>query len=92
MTRNMDHRVEILFPILSSHLKEKIDRVLELILMDNVKAREQNSSGHYHYVERNADEIEINSQLILSERPYSINESKARKLHWNLKIYSQSNR
>jgi polyphosphate kinase len=76
MTRNMDHRVEILFPILSSHLKEKIYTVLELVLKDNVKAREQDSSGHYHYVERNADENEVNSQLILCERPFSKVQSK----------------
>jgi polyphosphate kinase len=76
MTRNMDHRVEILFPILSSHIKEKIYTVLELVLKDNVKAREQDSSGHYHYVERNADENEVNSQLILCERPFSKVQSK----------------
>ena len=79
MTRNMDHRVEILFPILSSHLKEKIYTVLELVLKDNVKAREQDSSGHYHYVERNADENEVNSQLILCERPFSNVQSKEKK-------------
>ena len=79
MTRNMDHRVEILFPILSSHLKEKIYTVLELVLKDNVKAREQDSSGHYHYVERNADENEVNSQLILCERPFSKVQSKEKK-------------
>ena len=79
MTRNMDHRVEILFPILSSHLKEKIYTVLELVLKDNVKAREQDSSGRYHYVERNADENEVNSQLILCERPFSKVQSKEKK-------------
>jgi polyphosphate kinase len=79
MTRNMDHRVEILFPILSSHIKEKIYTVLELVLKDNVKAREQDSSGHYHYVERNADENEVNSQLILCERPFSNVQSKEEK-------------
>ena len=81
MTRNMDHRVEILFPILSSHLKEKIYTVLELVLKDNVKAREQDSSGHYHYVERNADENEVNSQLILCERPFSKVQSKREEIH-----------
>ena len=50
-----------------------------LILKDNVKAREQDSSGHYHYVERNADENEVNSQLILCERPFSKVQSKEKK-------------
>ena len=37
MTRNMDHRVEILFPILSHELKERVYHVLELILKDNAR-------------------------------------------------------
>lgn len=70
MTRNMDNRVEILFPILKMHLKERIYTSLHLLLKDNVKAREQDSSGEYHYVERKADEKEINSQLMFCEMAY----------------------
>ncbi|MFJ8267180.1 RNA degradosome polyphosphate kinase [Peribacillus asahii] len=67
MTRNMENRVEILFPILKGHLKQRIRTWIKLMLADNVKAREQNSSGHYYYVEKAADEREVNSQLILYE-------------------------
>lgn len=67
MTRNMENRVEILFPILKGHLKQRIRTWVKLMLADNVKAREQNNSGHYHYVEKAADEREVNSQLILYE-------------------------
>lgn len=67
MTRNMENRVEILFPILKGHLKQRIKTWMKLMLADNVKAREQNSVGHYHYVEKAADEREVNSQLILYE-------------------------
>ena len=67
MTRNMDHRVEILFPILSHELKDRIYQVLELNLQDNAKAREQDSTGQYHYVERKSGEVEINSQLMLCQ-------------------------
>ena len=67
MTRNMENRVEILFPILKSHLKQRIYNWVDLMLADNVKAREQDSSGQYHYVIRTSDEAEINSQLMLCE-------------------------
>ena len=67
MTRNMENRVEILFPILKGHLKQRIKTWMKLMLADNVKAREQNSVGHYHYVEKAANEREVNSQLILYE-------------------------
>ena len=40
MTRNMDRRIEILFPIFSNPIKEKITQCLDKILNDNVKARE----------------------------------------------------
>lgn len=67
MTRNMENRVEIMFPILKTHLKKRIYDSLALMLQDNRKAREQNSSGQYHYVKRTDGEKEINSQLILCE-------------------------
>jgi polyphosphate kinase len=79
MTRNMDYRVEILFPILPSDLKKEIYHVLDLILKDNVKAREQNSSGHYHYVERNDDEMEINSQLRLCQIANNVSSSEEKE-------------
>lgn len=68
MTRNMENRVEIMFPILKPHLKKRIHDSLALMLQDNRKAREQDSSGQYHYIKRTDGEKEINSQLILCER------------------------
>nr|WP_295974637.1 RNA degradosome polyphosphate kinase [uncultured Bacillus sp.] len=67
MTRNMEKRVEILFPIFEAKLKKKIKDFLELQLADNVKAREQNSEGVYYYVQRGENDPEIDSQLILTE-------------------------
>lgn len=64
----MENRVEILFPILNNEIKQRINQSVEIMLADNVKAREQDASGHYHYVERIADEVEINSQQWLCEK------------------------
>lgn len=79
MTRNMENRVEILFPILKNHLKLRILKWLNFMLADNVKAREQNSSGSYQYVERGPDELEINSQQILCNFAYNIKNSEEPK-------------
>lgn len=68
MTRNMENRVEILFPILKDHLKLRIHDILALMLKDNCKARVQNSNGKYHYVKRQEGEEEINSQLLLCQQ------------------------
>ncbi|MEW9669948.1 RNA degradosome polyphosphate kinase [Ammoniphilus sp. 3BR4] len=70
MTRNMIKRVEISFPIYNEDHKEKVKNTLRLMLSDNVKAREQDSSGEYHYVQRNADEPEIDSQILLYDLAY----------------------
>lgn len=67
MTRNMENRVEILFPILKNHLKIRIFKWLHIMLTDNVKAREQDSFGRYHYAQLTPNELEINSQRILCE-------------------------
>lgn len=79
MTRNMETRVEILFPILQDHLKQRIYKWVDIMLSDNVKAREQDSSGHYHYVERKPDELEINSQLLLCEMAHQVRETEEEK-------------
>ncbi|ARK29355.1 RNA degradosome polyphosphate kinase [Halalkalibacter krulwichiae] len=63
MTRNMEKRIEILFPILSTQNKQRIKEILTLTLADNKKAREQNSDGSYNYVEKQHHEQPIQSQL-----------------------------
>jgi polyphosphate kinase len=45
MTRNMENRVEILFPICAPYLKQYVKRILDIILDDNVKARQQDHCG-----------------------------------------------
>ncbi|WP_121614536.1 RNA degradosome polyphosphate kinase [Mesobacillus foraminis] len=71
MTRNMENRVEIQFPIFDGKLKKRIQSIFALMLSDNVKAREQDSQGNYHYVKRGTEEAEIDSQLILFKMAYS---------------------
>ncbi len=75
MTRNMENRVEILFPILKDHLKTRILDCLTLMLQDNCKAREQDRNGKYNYVTRESGESHINSQKVLCEEasPSKIN-------------------
>jgi polyphosphate kinase len=66
----MDNRVEILFPVLNLNLKQRIKKWLMLMLSDNVKAREQDSTGEYHYLEMAKEENEIDSQQMLCELSY----------------------
>lgn len=47
MPRNLDRRVEILFPIEDERLKERVNHILELQLEDNVKAQFLRPDGTY---------------------------------------------
>lgn len=69
MTRNMEKRIEISFPILEFEMKARIKAILRLILADNVKTREQNKDGEYYYVINNKAE-KIDSQVKLFKLAY----------------------
>ncbi|WP_107838729.1 RNA degradosome polyphosphate kinase [Metasolibacillus meyeri] len=62
MTRNMVNRVEILFPIYSVDIKQRIMDIMDLQLRDNQKARIQDANGKYHYKEGYTGVERINSQ------------------------------
>ena len=47
MPRNLDRRIEVMFPIEEEDLKEEVFKVLELNLSDNTKKRIQESDGTY---------------------------------------------
>jgi polyphosphate kinase len=68
MPRNIDRRVEVLFPLSDSKLVRRIaDDVLAVYLADNVKARRMQPDGTY--VRRKADGKKlVNSQEILIAR------------------------
>ncbi|MBE3571147.1 MAG: polyphosphate kinase 1, partial [Bacillales bacterium] len=72
MTRNMEKRVEIAFPVYASELKERLKQILTILLRDNVKAREQDEYGYYSYVKKNPDEKEVDSQMIFFNLAYRV--------------------
>ena len=60
MKRNLDRRVELLFPIEDKESKKKINQVLETLLRDSVKLRRQKSNGSYKRIE--SGEAPFNAQ------------------------------
>jgi polyphosphate kinase len=66
MQRNLDRRVETIFPVHDPVLRRRIKvEVFDLGLCDNVKMRELRSDGSYAFVPRGQGEHAINSQLKL---------------------------
>jgi polyphosphate kinase len=73
MQRNLNRRVEAVFPIEDNTLKRKVMAVLDLLLRDNEKARELRSDGSYRRVKRKSGQNRLNAQerlLELSTRRY----------------------
>ncbi len=63
MQRNLDRRVEALFPVEDPALKTVVrQQVLDLCLADTVKARQLNSDGSYTWVKPDADHPPLDSQ------------------------------
>ena len=61
MPRNLDRRVEILFPVLDDTLKEKVKHILDVELADNTKAHVLKLDGEYEKIDRRG-KVLVNSQ------------------------------
>lgn len=66
MPRNLDRRVEILFPVLDDGLKEKVKHILAVELSDNIKARVLKADGNYERIDKRG-KILVNSQIKFCE-------------------------
>ena len=66
MPRNLNRRVELLFPVEDEELMRRIrDEILAEYLVDNVKARRMMPDGSYKRAARGDGQIALNSQEIL---------------------------
>ena len=61
MPRNLDRRVEILFPVLDDTLKEKVKHILDVEIADNTKAHVLKPDGEYEKIDRRG-KVLVNSQ------------------------------
>ncbi len=52
MPRNLDRRVELLFPVIEPGIKQRIIQMLEIELMDNVRASILNIDGNYKKIDK----------------------------------------
>ena len=75
MPRNLDRRVELVFPIDDEDLKKRSFEMLELMLSDTVNARIQLSDTKYVHVDRRGKE-QINSHTEFAKRAKIMQEEK----------------
>ncbi len=67
MNRNLDRRVELLFPVEEKNNKERIIEILKIYLKDTVKARILNKNGVYTRIDKRGKET-LNCQDYFSEK------------------------
>ncbi len=71
MPRNLDKRVEILFPVEQEELKEELQKILEIQLEDNVKAHILQPDGSY-------EKIDKRGKTLICAQDYFCEEAKER--------------
>lgn len=70
MPRNLDHRVEVVFPVeRKEHIRYLRDRVLETYLKDNMSARVMQSDGSYKRIHPSGKEKGLDVQSVLMKLP-----------------------
>ena len=62
MPRNLDRRIELMFPVENEAHVERLKEILRILLSDNQKARVMDENGVYHQVEAGQDEP-LNAQV-----------------------------
>ncbi len=69
MQRNLDRRIETLFPLREARHREKIRRLFDLQLTDTANAWELKPDGSYERLRSTEGEEPLNSQAVLLEEP-----------------------
>ena len=70
MPRNLDRRIEVMFPVEDERLRKRLKSILEIVLKDTVKARLQFPDGKYKKVDRRGKPL-VNSQEMLHKAAIS---------------------
>src|ERR687893_830775 len=70
MQRNLDRRVEQLFPLREARHRKKVRRLLDLQLSDTANAWEMNGDGDYTRLRPKEGEEPLDSQALLLEEPF----------------------
>lgn len=89
MNRNLDRRVEILFPVEDKTALSKIKEILDISLSDTVKARILNTDGTYTRINRRGKE-NIDSQKIFYSIAVKNNYEEQTQLKYNEEYWDEN--
>ena len=63
MTRNLDHRVEVGFPILDANVRKEIRDIINIQLKDNTKARQIDGLNNNNYYHKDRSKVDYRAQI-----------------------------
>lgn len=84
MSRNLDRRIELMFPILESAAFKEVKEILETYFADTASAMELKSDGSWKKVEGKKDGV--SAQTVLYKKYKKLNEEHNRKLEIEFKV------
>ena len=76
MNRNLDRRIELMFPILDKSAFEDVKSILDTYFADNTTAMELQSNGSWIPVERGKKENPVRAQEVLYKKYKALEEKK----------------
>ena len=76
MNRNLDRRIELMFPILDKDAFDDVKSILDTYFADNTTAMELQSNGSWQPVVRGKKEVPVQAQAVLYEKYRELEEKK----------------
>ncbi len=71
MPRNLNRRVELLFPIEASHVRKEVMEIMDIQFKDVVKSKIKDADKNYNRIDRRGKDV-INSQIFYENRAVKI--------------------
>ena len=82
MTRNTEKRVEVACPIFDETIKARLNHMLDIMLLDNTKARKMQSDGSYVKKEQSGERIVAQEIFMKEAMREEVQESKGKRTLW----------
>ena len=86
MSRNLDRRIELMFPILDKTAFEDVKSILDTYFADNSSAMQLQSNGSWQPVERGKKEDVVRAQEVLYKKYKALEEKKPKETETRFEV------
>ena len=86
MIRNLDRRIELMFPILDKAAFEDVKSILDTYFADNASAMQLQSNGSWQPVERAKKEEAVRAQEVLYKKYKALEEKKPKETETRFEV------